>query len=84
VERGARWLDFGRSPRDGGTHRFKIGWGATERELDWRRLAPSGQPLTASPPGGGALLQRLSQLWTRLPVPVATQLGPHVRRRLSS
>lgn len=84
VERGARWLDFGRSPRDGGTHRFKAGWGGTERELDWRRLAPSGAPATGSASGGGALLQRLSRLWTHLPVSVATQLGPHVRRRLSS
>ncbi|TMA28131.1 MAG: GNAT family N-acetyltransferase, partial [Deltaproteobacteria bacterium] len=33
IARRARWFDFGRSPRESGTHRFKLGWGATEREL---------------------------------------------------
>ena len=84
VEQGARRLDFGRSPRDGGTHRFKLGWGAHEREIDWRRLAPDGQSLPLGRPGGNPALKRLSSLWTRLPVPLATLLGPHLRRRISS
>jgi len=84
VERGARQLDFGRSPRDGGTHRFKLGWGARERELDWSRLSPSGEALPLGLPGGSPALKRLSALWTRLPVSVTTRLGPHLRRRISS
>jgi serine/alanine adding enzyme len=84
VEQGARHLDFGRSPRDGGTHRFKLGWGAHERELDWRRLAPDGEARSLALPGGNPALKRLSSLWTRLPVPLATLLGPHLRRRISS
>lgn len=84
VEQGAAHVDFGRSPRDGGTHRFKIGWGATERELDWRRLDAQGAPLALSTPGASPMLQRLSGIWTRLPVPLATVLGPHLRRRISS
>lgn len=84
VERGARQIDFGRSPRDGGTHRFKLGWGARERELDWSRLAPSGDALPLGLPGGNPALKRLSALWTRLPLGLATGLGPHLRRRISS
>lgn len=84
VERGACQIDFGRSPRDGGTHRFKLGWGARERELDWSRLAPSGDALPLGLPGGNPALKRLSALWTRLPLGLATGLGPHLRRRISS
>lgn len=84
VERGAARVDFGRSPRDGGTHRFKTGWGATPRELAWRRLAPDGTALALAAPGSSGLLAGLSRVWTRLPVALATKLGPPIRRRISS
>jgi len=84
IEQGASALDFGRSPRSGGTHRFKIGWGGEERELDWERFRPDGPSIPLSAPGANPMLQRLSKAWMRLPVGVATRLGPLVRRRLSS
>ncbi len=84
ISRGARCFDFGRSPRDSGTHRFKLGWGAAERELAWIRLAPDGEPLPAAAAGPGPLLQRLSQVWMRLPVGAATALGARLRPFLSN
>jgi FemAB-related protein (PEP-CTERM system-associated) len=84
VSLGARELDFGRSPRDAGTHRFKLGWGARERPLAWLRLDREGRPLESASPRDNAVLERLSRLWTRLPAPVAALLGPRIRRRISS
>jgi len=84
IARGVRVLDFGRSPRGSGTHVFKLGWGAVERPLVWLEFAPDGRPLEAAGPDAGAWLKRLSQVWTRLPVALTAQLGPHIRRRLSN
>jgi FemAB-related protein (PEP-CTERM system-associated) len=84
IARGIRTLDFGRSPRGSGTHVFKLGWGAVERPLVWLGFAPDGRPLEVAGPDAGAWLERLSQLWTRLPLGLTTQLGPHIRRRLSN
>lgn len=83
IRAGARAFDFGRSPPGSGTHRFKRGWGAAQWPLAWLRLAPSGA-LLAEPAGAGdALLRRLTSLWSRLPVSLASTLGPFVRGRLS-
>jgi FemAB-related protein (PEP-CTERM system-associated) len=84
IERGARELDFGRSPRDAGTYRFKLGWGARERELSWVRLSPDGEPLALDSAGDSPWMQRLSSLWARLPVSLTARLGPVIRRRLSN
>ncbi len=84
IRRGARELDFGRSPVDSGTYRFKLGWGAQERGLAWARVSPRGalEPLAGLEKS--ALLERLSQLWTRLPLALSRQLGPLLRKHLSN
>jgi predicted N-acyltransferase len=82
---GATAFDFGRSPRDSGTHRFKLGWGAREREMSWMRLSPAGDVLSlAAAPEGGGQLARISNGWQRLPVPVASFLGARIRRFFSN
>jgi FemAB-related protein (PEP-CTERM system-associated) len=83
IARGARELDFGRSPRDSGTFRFKRGWGAQERPLAWVRLAPDGAPLAAGAEQA-AWLRRLTGAWARLPLGVATRLGPLLRRHIAN
>jgi FemAB-related protein (PEP-CTERM system-associated) len=84
IARGAREFDFGRSPRDSGTWRFKRGWGAEERPLLWTRLDPQGGSLPLGGTDGSPLLHRLSDVWRRLPVPLASALGPLVRGRLAN
>jgi FemAB-related protein (PEP-CTERM system-associated) len=84
VARGASQFDFGRSPVDGGTYRFKRGWGAQERPLPWLRLSPQGQPLPLSALGESRTLVGLSSLWSRLPVSLTRQLGPRLRRHISN
>jgi FemAB-related protein (PEP-CTERM system-associated) len=84
IARRARWFDFGRSPRESGTHRFKLGWGASERELAWIRLGPDGEPTAAATGSPGALAQRIARAWTRLPVGLATALGARLRPHLAN
>ncbi len=84
IERRASVFDFGRSPRDSGTHRFKLGWGAHEEPFAWIRLSPLGDAVAMKVGNPSALLSRVSSLWTHLPVPVAGVLGPRVRRYFSN
>jgi FemAB-related protein (PEP-CTERM system-associated) len=84
IARRARWFDFGRSPRESGTHRFKMGWGAVERELSWIRFGPEGEALPTASAGPGAILERLTQIWTRLPVRAATAIGARLRPYLAN
>jgi FemAB-related protein (PEP-CTERM system-associated) len=86
IASGAKEFDFGRSPRDSGTHRFKLGWGAAERALPWTRFAPDGRVLegTAGPDTGGRVLEAFSRAWQRLPVPLASFLGARLRPYFSN
>jgi serine/alanine adding enzyme len=84
IENGASEFDFGRSPREGGTYRFKKGWGAIEEPLNWRRFTAKGSLLPNSSHPPSAALERLSQLWTRLPVSIASWMGPRIRGYFSN
>lgn len=81
---GAAELDFGRSPRDGGTWRFKRGWGALERPLHWTRFERGGAAARAGSSGDSALLQALGRMWRWLPPTMCDRLGPALRRRIAS
>jgi len=80
---GAHEFDFGRSPPQSGTYRFKRGWGAEERPLWWTRLTPDGTPLTASPWSDQSWLQPLTRLWSYLPVSISTWTGARLRPHLA-
>ncbi len=84
IARGAQRFDFGRSPRDSGTYHFKRGWGAQEHPLYWFRVASDGKISECEDVRVHPILRRFSQFWQRLPVALATCLGPHLRRRLSN
>ncbi len=84
LRRKTRRIDFGRSPIDGGTQRFKKGWGAVGHPMYWLRLDPEGRPLTASHDGDSKLLQHASRLWPKLPQGLTDWLGPRLRPHLSS
>lgn len=78
---GATAFDFGRSSPGGGTHQFKLQWGATETPLSWEYILLS----RSAPPDQGptnSSFARAIALWQRLPLPVANLLGPIVARNL--
>jgi FemAB-related protein (PEP-CTERM system-associated) len=82
-DKGLRTLDFGRSSPGSGTYRFKMQWGGQEHSLHWERLDPDARPAalvdTANP-----RVQWMVRAWQRLPVPLATAIGPIVRARVSN
>jgi serine/alanine adding enzyme len=82
VQRGLRVFNFGRCTPDGGTHRFKKQWGDTrDVPLPWAQWSRRG--VTATPnPDGGSLFRLATRAWSRLPLPVANALGPHLARAL--
>lgn len=82
ADEGVRRFNFGRCTPGSGTHRFKHQWGARDLPLWWYR--------TGSAEGGSAPSQErgayglASRLWRRVPLPVATLLGPGLRRGITA
>lgn len=82
VADGARVFNFGRCTPGGGTHRFKQQWGSRDETLWWYQHAPrAASPAAASTPSpdDGAYSWG-PRVWKKLPMPVATALGPHIVR----
>jgi FemAB-related protein (PEP-CTERM system-associated) len=81
AERGFRAFDFGRSTPDEGTFHFKKQWGAEPRPLVWEYWMANGQPLPELNPKNPKFDLAI-RAWQRLPVRVATTLGPWVVRNI--
>ena len=81
VEREAMTFDFGRSTPGEGTFHFKKQWGAEPRELVWEYWLADGQPVPDMSPKNAKFALAV-RAWQRLPVRVATALGPHVVRNI--
>lgn len=83
LERAAREglsvFNFGRCTPGGGTHRFKQQWGGRDEPLFWYEHAPGGRAAATPSPDDSAYAWG-PRLWKRLPVPVATALGPLIVR----
>jgi FemAB-related protein (PEP-CTERM system-associated) len=79
--RGYRVLDLGRSFLNKGTFEFKRQWGARPHTLPWLFVDVEAG---AAPPvdRDAGRFARLIEAWKRLPVPVATTIGPWVRRQV--
>ena len=80
VERGYKTFDFGRSTPDEGTFHFKKQWGAQPQELAWEYLGLTGALPDQSPKN--PKFRAAIAVWQRLPVPVATALGPAIVRNI--
>lgn len=76
---GLRRFNFGRCTPGSATHRFKAQWGAQDEPLWWYRSALGGAEVgTPSPDSPKFALA--TRVWQRLPVAVATALGPRIVR----
>jgi FemAB-related protein (PEP-CTERM system-associated) len=81
VERGFTVFDFGRSTPNEGTFHFKRQWGAEPLPLVWEYWNAGGtRPPDLNPKN--PKFDLAIRVWQRLPVPVATALGPHVVRNI--
>jgi FemAB-related protein (PEP-CTERM system-associated) len=81
VESGFRSFDFGRSTPGEGTYQFKKQWGAEARELVWEYWTASGQPAAELSPKNPKF-ELAIRAWQRLPVRVATLVGPLIVRNI--
>jgi FemAB-related protein (PEP-CTERM system-associated) len=81
VERGCRVFDFGRSTPGEGTFHFKKQWGAEAHQLVWEYWTAPGQPVPQLSPKNPKFDLAI-RVWQRLPVPIATALGPRIVRNI--
>jgi FemAB-related protein (PEP-CTERM system-associated) len=79
IDSGTTVFDFGRSTPGDGTYNFKEQWGATPQPLWWEYVLAKGQALPADD-RHSARYQMTIDLWKRLPLAVATTVGPHLAR----
>lgn len=78
AQEGLRRFNFGRCTPGGGTHRFKQQWGAQDEPLWWYQHRHGDKTATPSPDDAGFRLA--VRAWQRLPLAVATTLGPRIVR----
>jgi FemAB-related protein (PEP-CTERM system-associated) len=81
VTSGFRTLDFGRSTPNEGTYEFKRQWGAVPSPLFWEYALVSADSMPDHSPANPKFKSAI-ELWKRLPVPVATAIGPHIVRSI--
>ena len=80
IAEGRATFDFGRSTPGDGPFQFKRQWGAEPSTLAWEyRILEGGVP-DHSP--SNPKFQMAIAMWKRLPVPVATWLGPSIVRSI--
>ncbi len=76
---GCTCFNFGRCTPGGRTHRFKQQWGGRDVPLHWYEWSPGGAAAHTPSPDDGAYSWG-PRLWRRLPVGLATALGPRIVR----
>jgi FemAB-related protein (PEP-CTERM system-associated) len=81
VERGYRLFDFGRSKYGTGAFQFKTHWGFEPEPLQYEYYLVRGDRLPDVTPLNPKF-QRLIAAWKRLPLPIATFVGPWIARDL--
>jgi len=80
AQQGLRLANFGRSTPGSGTHEYKQQWGGRDEQLHWYFAASSAEASTPSPDDGKYSWG--PRLWKKLPVGVATALGPRIVRNI--
>jgi FemAB-related protein (PEP-CTERM system-associated) len=80
-DHGLRRFDFGRSTPGEGTFHFKRQWGAEPHELVWEYWAAAGTSVPDLSPKNPTFSFAI-KAWQRLPVGIATAIGPHIVRNI--
>jgi FemAB-related protein (PEP-CTERM system-associated) len=79
ISDGRRVFDFGRSTPNDGTFSFKEQWGALPEQLFWEYSLLPGATLPADDRHSSKFRASI-EAWKRLPVGIATLLGPRIAR----
>ena len=81
LQNGYEYVDLGRSSPGSGTHQFKQHWLAKEIPLHWYYWIPAGAAVPELH-RENPRYRLATEVWKRLPVPVANWLGPRVVRAI--
>lgn len=81
VERRCDTFDFGRSMRASGAYSFKKNWGFEPKALNYQYEVIHGNRLPVKDPNSG-INRMLRSIWCRLPLGIASRIGPIVSRQL--
>jgi serine/alanine adding enzyme len=81
IQNGYRRLDLGRCTKGSGTYEFKRHWVCEERPLHWYYWLAPGSRLPETRPDNPRYHFAI-EMWKRLPLAVANQLGPRIVRGL--
>ena len=81
LQKGFRRVDFGRSSPGSGTHEFKKHWSPREVPLHWYYWLAPGMAVPGLRPENPRY-RWATRVWSKLPVPVANWLGPHIVRAI--
>jgi serine/alanine adding enzyme len=79
ISEGCTRFNFGRCTPGGGTHRYKLQWGGRDEPLWWYQHTHGGVPAATPSPDQGAYSWG-PQVWKRLPLSIATAIGPRIVR----
>jgi FemAB-related protein (PEP-CTERM system-associated) len=83
IHDGARVFNFGRCSPDSGTHRFKLQWpGAHDESLWWYQCSAKQEGAASTPSKDDAGIAFAARIWSRLPISIATRVGPAIVRYL--
>ena len=80
-EAGYRIFDFGRSTVGSGTYHFKKQWGSAVKPLHWQYILLKGDQIPRLNPSNPKFRLAVAA-WKRLPLPIASWLGPRIVRHL--
>jgi serine/alanine adding enzyme len=81
IAEGVQTFNFGRSTPGTGTHRFKRQWGGDDIPLPWLQWSRGAVAATPTP-DGSRLFRTATAAWKRVPVGLATRLGPYLARKI--
>jgi FemAB-related protein (PEP-CTERM system-associated) len=77
AEQGVTLFNFGRCTPGAGTHKFKRQWGSRDETLWWYEQRSAG---ATTPSEGQGALSLGPKVWQKLPLGLATALGPRIVR----
>lgn len=78
IGKGIKYCDFGRSTVDSSYYDFKKKWGTTPVQLYWHTY-PSPQGNSGTAAFKSEKYRFFSELWKRVPLPLAKLIGPRLR-----
>jgi FemAB-related protein (PEP-CTERM system-associated) len=81
IAEGRKVFDFGRSTPNDGTYHFKEQWGAAPEQLWWEYQLTAGARVPADD-RQSAKFHAAIEAWKRLPLSVATLVGPRIARSI--